>query len=274
MRVLLTNDDGIEAAGLQTLRRALLDLDGIELAVIAPDGNRSAMARSITTRRPLWVQEVDFGDGTHGYATDGTPVDCVRLANLGLIEGFEAELVVSGINHGSNLGDDITYSGTVAAALEAIVLGLPGVAVSQQACARELDFGVGDEFEFETAASFAASLIAELGSSPLPRGTLLNVNVPCPPATGVEVARLGKRVYRDELALIDEDHGGRRQYRIYGEASYEHGETGTDLAAVAQGKIAVTPVHFDLTDREGLSVLERYDLERLVAPAAEEVVDG
>ena len=126
MRVLLTNDDGIEAAGLQALRSALLEVDGIELAVIAPDGNRSAMARSITTRRPLWVQEVDFDDGTVGYATDGTPVDCVRLANLGLVEGFEAELVVSGINHGSNLGDDITYSGTVAAALEAIVLGLPG----------------------------------------------------------------------------------------------------------------------------------------------------
>ena len=126
MRVLLTNDDGIEAAGLQALRSALLTVDGIELAVIAPDGNRSAMARSITTRRPLWVEEVDFGDGTVGYATDGTPVDCVRLANLGLVEGFEAELVVSGINHGSNLGDDITYSGTVAAAFEAIVLGLPG----------------------------------------------------------------------------------------------------------------------------------------------------
>src|SRR6476469_74745 len=121
MRVLLTNDDGIQAAGLQTLRRALLPLPGIELQVVAPDGNRSAMARSITTRRPLWVEEVDFGDGTVGYATDGTPVDCVRLADLGLI-GERPELIVSGINHGSNLGDDVTYSGTVAAALEGIVL--------------------------------------------------------------------------------------------------------------------------------------------------------
>jgi len=275
MRVLLTNDDGIDAEGLQALRRALLQVEGIELAVIAPDGNRSAMARSITTRRPLWVEEVEFGDGSVGYATDGTPVDCVRLANLGLVEGFEAELVVSGINHGSNLGDDITYSGTVAAALEAIVLGLPGIAVSQQSSARELDFRVGSEFEFETAASFTARLVAELERSPLPAGTLLNVNVPCPPATGVEVAGLGKRVYRDELALIDEDHGaGRRQYRIYGDASHERGEVGTDLAAVAQGRIAVTPVHFDLTDREGLSVLERYELERLIEPAASEVTEG
>jgi 5'-nucleotidase len=270
VRVLLTNDDGIEAEGLQALRRALRNLDGIELAVIAPDGNRSAMARSITTRRPLWVHQVDFDDGTHGYATDGTPVDCVRLANLGLVEGFEAELVVSGINHGSNLGDDITYSGTVAAALEAIVLGLPGIAVSQQSSARELDFRVGSAFDFEVAAAFTARLVAELEDAPLPQGTLLNVNVPSPPANGVEVARLGKRVYRDELALVDED-GGRRQYRIYGDASYERDETGTDLAAVAMGKIAVTPVHFDLTDREGLEVLERYDLERLVQPAASEV---
>jgi 5'/3'-nucleotidase len=273
MRVLLTNDDGIEAEGLQALRNALNGVDGIELAVIAPDGNRSAMARSITTRRPVWVQEVDFGDGTVGYATDGTPVDCVRLANLGLIEGFKAEVVVSGINHGSNLGDDITYSGTVAAALEAIVLGLPGIAVSQQSSLRELDFRVGSAFEFEVAASFTARLVAELESTPLPAGTLLNINVPCPPPTGVEVARLGKRVYRDELSLVEEDGGGRRQYRIYGDASYETDETGTDLAAVAQGKIAVTPVHFDLTDREGLSALERYDLDRLVDPAASEVSD-
>src|SRR5881275_1090528 len=162
MRVLLTNDDGIEAAGLQALRKALLKLPGIELAVIAPDGNRSAMARSITTRRPLWVEEIRFKDGSVGYATDGTPVDCVRLARLGLIEGFEADLVVSGINHGSNLGDDITYSGTVAAALEAIVLGLPGIAVSQQSRAMEFDFRLGDAFRFDIAATFAARLVAEL----------------------------------------------------------------------------------------------------------------
>ena len=170
MRVLLTNDDGIEADGLQALRRALIGIPSVELAVIAPDGNRSAMARSITTRRPVWVQEVDFEDGTVGYATDGTPVDCVRLAHLGLVEGFTAELVVSGINHGSNLGDDITYSGTVAAALEAIVLGLPGIAVSQQSTSRELDFRMGSRFDFSVAASFTARLVAELQNVPLPDG--------------------------------------------------------------------------------------------------------
>jgi 5'-nucleotidase len=266
MNVLLTNDDGIEAAGLQALRRALLDVPGVELAVIAPDGNRSAMARSITTRRPLWVEEVPFGDGTSGYATDGTPVDCVRLARLGLVDGFEADLIVSGINHGSNLGDDITYSGTVAAALEAVVLGLPGIAVSQQSRARELDFRFGDAFDFSAAAAFTARIVGELESVPLPEGTLLNVNVPGVEPTGVEVTRLGKRIYRDELILEDEEAGGRRQYRIYGESPDHVREDGTDLAAVAAGRIAVTPVHFDLTDVAGLDALTQYDLARLVAP--------
>jgi 5'-nucleotidase len=195
----------------------------------------------------------------------------VRLARLGLIEGFEAELVVSGINHGSNLGDDITYSGTVAAALEAIVLGLPGIAVSQQSRALELDFRAGVRFDFELAADFTARLVAELESVPLPRGTLLNINVPGAEPSGVEVARLGKRVYRDELSLVDEADKGRRLYRIYGDASYERDETGTDLAAVAKGKIAVTPIHFDLTDREGLDSLQRHNLARLLQPAIEEI---
>jgi 5'-nucleotidase len=222
------------------------------------------MARSITTRRPLWVQEVDFDDGTVGYATDGTPVDCVRLSRLGLVEGFEADLVVAGINHGSNLGDDITYSGTVAAALEAIVLGLPGIAVSQQSRALELDFRIGRQFEFGVAAGFTAKLVAQLSELPLPHGTLLNINVPGADPAGVEVARLGKRVYRDELALVETD-GGRKQYRIYGDASFERDETGTDLAAVARGLIAVTPIHFDLTDHDGLEALQRYDLAKLLA---------
>ncbi len=270
MKVLLTNDDGIEAEGLQALRRALLEVPEVELAVIAPDGNRSAMARSITTRHPLWVQEVDFGDGTVGYATDGTPVDCVRFATLGLIEGFEADIIVAGINHGSNLGDDITYSGTVAAALEGVVLGLPAVAVSQQSAARELDFRLGTRFDFTTAASFAARVVAELDDVPLEPGTLLNVNVPAGQPEGVEVTRLGKRIYRDELKLSEED-GGRRRYWIYGDAPDYHDEAGTDLAAVAAGRIAVTPIHFDLTDRRGMDALALHDLARLLQPAAEEV---
>jgi 5'-nucleotidase len=259
MKVLLTNDDGIQADGLQALRRALLKVPEVELAVVAPDGNRSAMARSITTRRPLWVEEVDFGDGTVGYATDGTPVDCVRFAKLGLIEGFEAEVIVSGINHGANLGDDITYSGTVAAALEGVVLGLPAVAVSQQSGARELDFRLGSEFDFTVAAEFTARVVAELDDVPLRDGTLLNVNVPAGDPDGVEIARLGKRIYRDELKLAEED-GVRRRYWVYGDDPDFHDEPGTDLAAVAAGRIAVTPLHFDLTETSGMDALELHDL--------------
>ena len=180
MKVLLTNDDGIEATGLRVMRDALLEVPGMELAVIAPDSNRSATARSITTRHPLWVDEVTFEDGGTGYATDGTPVDCVRFAALGLVE-FEPELIVSGINHGANLGDDITYSGTVAAALEGVVLGIPAIAASQQAYRGEIDSWVAREWQpadFEQAAAFVARMVEEVAHVPMPEGTLLNVNCP------------------------------------------------------------------------------------------------
>jgi 5'-nucleotidase len=267
LNVLLTNDDGIEAEGLQTMRTALVGLEGVRLAVIAPDGNRSAMARSITTRRPLWVAETPFSDGTVGYASDGTPVDCVRLASLGLVDGFHPDLVVSGINHGANLGDDITYSGTVAAALEGVVLGIPAIAVSQQSRARALDFRYDGGFGFATAAAFVARLVERIEDVPLPASTLLNVNVPAGEPLGVEVTSIGKRIYEDELKLErEEEH--RRRYWIYGSDPGFHDEPGTDLAAVAAGRIAVTPIHFDLTDRAGLQALRGFDLEELLGPVA------
>lgn len=269
LNVLLTNDDGIEADGLQALRRALLEVEGVRLVTIAPDGNRSAMARSITTRRPLWVEEVSFPDGTVGYATDGTPVDCVRLARLGLVADFEADLVVSGINHGANLGDDITYSGTVAAALEGVVLGLPAIAASQQSRGRALDFRYDGGFDFELAAGFVARLVERIEEVPIPEGTLLNVNVPAGEPVGVEVTKLGKRIYRDELKVAPDENGSetRRRYWIYGSDPGFHDESGTDLAAVAEGRIAVTPIHFDLTHIGGLELLREFDLQALLAPA-------
>ena len=270
MKVLLTNDDGIGASGLHAMRRALLRVPGVELAVIAPDSNRSATARSITTRRPLWVEEVEFGDGTSGFATDGTPVDCVRFAALGLVE-FEPELIVSGINHGSNLGDDITYSGTVAAALEGIVLGIPAIAVSQQSDRRALDFRIDGEFDFDQAAAFVARMVEELDRVPMPEGTLLNVNCPAGRAHGARACRLGRRVYRDRLELEEEEPGGRRRYRIYGEDPDYQREDGTDFAAIAEGLIAVTPLHFDLTDVAGVEELAGFDLDGLLRPAAREV---
>jgi 5'/3'-nucleotidase len=266
LNVLLTNDDGIEAEGLQAMRRALVQVEGVRLAVVAPDGNRSAMARSITTRRPLWVQEVPFADGTVGYATDGTPVDCVRLASLGLIEDFTADMVVAGINHGANLGDDITYSGTVAAALEGVVLGLPAIAVSQQSRAGGLDYRFDGGFGFDVAAAFVARMVERIEDVPLPARTLLNVNVPAGEPSGVEVTSLGKRIYRDELKLVESEEEHRSRYWIYGSDPGFHDEPGTDLAAVAAGRVAVTPIHFDLTDRPSLEALRRFDLEGLLTP--------
>ena len=271
MRVLLTNDDGIEADGLQALRRALREVDGIDLVTIAPDGNRSAIGRGITTRRPLVVERVDFGDGTHGFATDGTPVDCVRLAALGLVPDWTPDLVVAGINHGANLGDDVTYSGTVAAAFEGLVLGLPAVAVSQQSVRREMDFRLGVDFDFDAAARFTARVVEELEDVPLPPSTLLNVNVPAGEPEGVEVCRLGKRIYRDQLKAHGAAPDGRRQYWIYGEEPSFEDEPGTDLAAVHAGRIAVSPLHLDLTHHDGIGPLSLSDLDRLLAPAAAEI---
>jgi 5'-nucleotidase len=266
MRVLLTNDDGITAPGLQAARRALRRLDGIELDVIAPDSNRSATARSITTRSPLTVEEVEFEDGDVGYATDGTPVDCVRFADLGLVGG-RPDLIVSGINHGANLGDDITYSGTVAAAFEGIVLGIPAVAISQQSSGGGLGY-VSGRFDFAVAAPFAAELVRRLVGEPMPEATLINVNCPAGEPRGVEVTKLGKRIYNDELKLVGEDSDRRRRYEIYGwKPGYEEIE-GTDLNAVAQGRISVTPIHFDLTDHGGLDRLKAWGFEAMLAACA------
>jgi 5'-nucleotidase len=264
VRVLLTNDDGISAPGLQAARRALREIDGVEVDVVAPDSNRSATARSITTRSPLTVEEIEFGDGERGYATDGTPVDCVRFAELGLV-GHRPDLIVSGINHGANLGDDITYSGTVAAALEGIILGIPAVAVSQQSSSGGLGY-VSGRFEFGIAAAFTAQLVRQLIEERMPEATLINVNCPAGEPTGIEVTKLGKRIYNDELKLVGEDSdGARKRYEIYGwQPGYEEIE-GTDLSAVAAGRIAVTPIHFDLTDHGGIDQLRGWRFEEMLA---------
>jgi 5'-nucleotidase len=264
MRVLLTNDDGIQAEGLHAFRKALLAIDEVDVRVIAPDSNRSATARSITTRSPLWIEEIGFGDGTSGFATDGTPVDCVRFADLGLL-GWRPDLIVAGINHGANLGDDITYSGTVAAALEGIVLGIPAVAVSQQSTAREMGW-FGHRFDFAVSAPFAAQIVRQIAIQAMPPGILINVNCPAGEPGGVEVTHLGKRLYNDELKLVEEDpETGRRRYKIYGfEPSFED-EAGSDLSAVARGKIAITPVHFNLTDHDRLPRLRDWDLAEMLS---------
>ena len=258
-RVLITNDDGIQAEGLRALHRAVAAVEEVEITVIAPDSNRSATARSITTRIPLTVDEVEMDDGSIGYATDGTPVDCVRFADLGL-GGARPDLIVSGINPGSNMGDDITYSGTVAAALEGIVLGVPAIAVSQQSSELEMGFLPGRRFDFDVAAALTAELIRHVAATPLRTGTLLNVNCPGSMPSGIEITRLGKRVYQDQLRPAGTDADGRKRYRIYGFAPSYEPEPGTDLTAVAHGRVSITPVHFDLTDRDGIGHLEEKEL--------------
>ena len=273
MRVLLTNDDGIQADGLQALRRALEAVDGVDLVTIAPDGNRSAMGRGNKTRAPLSVERVDFDDGTHGFQTDGTPVDCVRLMGLGLVEGWTADLVVAGINHGANAGDDVTYSGTVAAAMEGLMLGLPAVAVSQgfRRDGEEAWAGEDDVLDYTHAARFAARLVEGIEDVPLPAGVLINVNVPGGgEPNGVEVCRLGKRIYRDELKL-DSEQDGVRRFWIYGTAPSFEDEAGTDLAALHQGRIAITPIHMDFTHHDGIGPLSEAQLHDLLEPAVQEL---
>ncbi len=211
--------------------------------MVAPDSNRSATARSITTRSPLWVEEMEFDDGDIGFATDGTPVDCVRFADLGLL-GEKPDLIVSGINHGSNLGDDVTYSGTVAAAFEGIVLGVPSIALSQQSAKGEMGFAPGRSFDFGFAAALAARLVEKIRAEPMPEGTLLNVNVPAGEPQGVEVTRLGKRLYDDEMKLVEEDENGRRRYRIYGfEPSFQgRAGNGPGRTCPRQGRADADPL--------------------------------
>jgi 5'-nucleotidase len=256
MHILLTNDDGITSRGLFQAKQAL-ERHGT-VAVIAPDSNRSGASRSITLSRSLHVEEVELRDGSKGFATDGTPVDCVRFGDLGLV-GERPDLIVSGINYGYNLGDDVTYSGTVAAAFEGILLGIPGVAISQGApTASGSDFRHHASYDFGPAADFLGRLVGEVIEHGIPDGTILNVNVPSEPV-GVGIGRLGKRIYRDRLEL-ESDEEGRRRYRIYGDDVSYHDEPGTDFRAIAEGRISVTPIHLDLTSTPGIDALGAWSL--------------
>jgi len=270
VRILLTNDDGIEAEGLHAMRTALLGVPGIELQIIAPDGNRSATGRAITTRRPIVTRHVEFADGASGWAIDGTPVDCVRLAWHGLA-GARPELIVAGINHGANLGDDITYSGTVGAALEAHHLGLTGIAVSQ--VARDAKLGFTDEggYDFTQTAAFVAELIARAPETGVVTGTVLNVNGPGHPADRAVLTRLGRRIYKDGLRKLEGDaptraarhgaaeslvtYGPAERVVVYGVTAGHRDEEGTDLHAVASGHLSVTPVSLFWTDHDQLAEL-------------------
>ncbi len=263
MRIVLTNDDGIDAPGLLAARRAL---EGIgDVLTVAPDQNRSGVGRSISFGRPLHVEEREMADGVVGYACSGTPVDCVRLVALGLMD-FEPDIIVSGINHGENLGDDITYSGTVAGALEGIVIGVPGIAVSLSIdrpwheTADEENLGLDARLHFDAVADFTARL-AKVALKGLPQGRILSINAPNLPAAqlnGARVTRLGRRFYKDELVEV-RDEKGRLGYDIYNNPPGHHPEEGTDFAAIENAEISVTPIHLELTDTAGIAEISAWD---------------
>jgi len=250
-RILVTNDDGVESRGLLALKQALDPMG--DVTVVAPDTNQSAVGHQKTLMRPLRVRERTLADGSLGYSVDGSPTDAVSLAFLGYF-GYGFDLVASGINYGANLGDDITYSGTVSAAMEAVINNCPAFAISQEYYEHP-DFGLAAR-----AATTVARNILEHGLSP---GELINVNVPAVPLDefdGVEITRLGKRVYQDEL-VQRVDPRGIPYFWIGGPPPSGLAVEGTDFHAVINRRIAVTPIHLDLTGRRLLKRLRTWDWE-------------
>jgi 5'-nucleotidase len=241
--ILVSNDDGIHSEGIAALAAALRDVG--DVTTVAPDRERSAVSHSLTLHRPLRVAEL----GPGRYAIDGTPTDCVNLAVNGILPRRPA-LVVSGINKGANLGDDVTYSGTVSAAMEGTLLGIPSLAISL----------IGREtFRFDAAAAFARRLAAWVIDRGLPPDTLLNVNVPAPndgaPVRGFALTRMGRRRYGD--AIVEKvDPRGKKYYWIGGEELQFEDAEGTDFHAVSQGLISVTPIHLDLTNYKSFDALQ------------------
>ena len=248
-RILVTNDDGIETRGLLALKQAL-DAVG-EVTVVAPDTNQSAVGHGKTLMRPLRVRERALADGSTGYAIDGSPTDCVSLGLLGYFdEPFD--LVAAGINYGANLGDDITYSGTVSAAMEAVINGVPAFAISQE---------YHDQVDFDLAALAAAVVARNILEHGLRRGELLSVNVPAASLAecgGFEVTRVGRRIYQDEL-VERLDPRGVPYYWIGGLPPSGVSLPGTDFNAVVNRRISVTPIHLDLTGRRLLRQLRTWD---------------
>jgi 5'-nucleotidase len=245
-KILLTNDDGVDAPGIKALAAGLSGIG--ELTVVAPDREQSASGHSLTLQHPLRIRKQAPG----WYSVDGTPTDCVFLGVNHLLRQQRPDLVISGINRGGNLGDDITYSGTVAAAFEATLLGIPAIAIS-------LEFK--DDFHFDTAAQVAHEVVTRIIQNGLPPDTLLNVNVPDLPwseLAGFRVTRQGKRCYSD-VVHEHRDPRGRRYYWIGGEVLKGNELEGTDAAKVHAGFVSITPIHLDLTNYRALEPLQKWE---------------
>jgi 5'-nucleotidase len=248
----------VHAEGLLALKAALALLG--EVVVVAPDRPRSACGHSITLHKPLRVTATKLADGTPAYSTSGTPSDCVSLALLDLLRDTRPDVVVSGINHGPNLGWDLTYSGTVSAAMEAAIMGVQSVSISVawrlQRMVEEEE-GPAPPIDFGPAGRFAAELVRRLIDHPLPVHSLLNVNVPTGEPAGVEITRQGIRRYPGKVEKRL-DPMGRVYYWLGGDSPEDTMEEGTDVKAVADGRISVTPIQLDLTDYPLLQQIARW----------------
>lgn len=239
MHFLISNDDGLSAKGIQILAERIRQLGSV--TIVAPDRDCSGASNSLTLETPIRIRETEKGT----FLVYGTPTDCVHVALTGLLDK-DPDMVVSGINAGANLGDDVIYSGTVAAAMEGRFLGLPAIAVSL--------VHSGEPRHFETAAEAVARVIDRLKSDPLPADTILNINVPDRPwedLQGFEVTRLGNR-HRAEPAIKAEDPRGRPVYWIGPAGPEQDSGPGTDFDAIRRGFVSVTPIHVDLTRYEAL----------------------
>jgi 5'-nucleotidase len=255
-RILVTNDDGVLAPGLLALTREMSKLG--EVVILAPDRNWSGGGHVKTLDRALRVREVSLEDGTQAFASDGAPSDCVALATLGYFKE-PVDLVVSGINAGANLGHDVTYSGTVTAAMEAVIAGVPGIAVSLETVE-----GRTGAIDYEPAARVAARIVRQVIENGLSHEVLLNVNVPFLPdekIRGIMLTRQGLRVYHSRL---DErsDPRGRPYYWIGGDAPTGVPERGTDVGALAEGFVSVTPLQLDLTAYRAMTDLNTWQWDR------------
>ena len=246
LRVLISNDDGINAPGIKALERIARSLFG-DVWIVAPEAEQSATGHSLTIRRPLRIRQVS----ERHFAVDGTPTDSVLLGINKILAGRRPDLVLSGVNRGGNMGDDITYSGTVAAAMEATILGVPAIALSQY-------FTPDGPVHWSTAEHWGARVIAAVCSVGWGRNVLINVNFPhCPHAqvSGIEVARQGKRKIGDEL-VERLDPRGEPYVWIGAQRAVDPSEVGTDIEAVLRGAVAVTPLCVDLTHRQTMAALQ------------------
>lgn len=243
MLILVTNDDGVHSPGILVLAEQLATLG--EVVVVAPDRERSAVSHALTLHSPLRADELRPGF----FAVDGTPTDCVNLAIHGLLHR-KPDLVVSGINRGGNMGDDLTYSGTVAAAMEATLMGVPALALSLEA----------ERFlteDFAVAADVAVDLARRVLLTQLPVDTFLNINVPAGFPVGMRLTRQGKRRFSDMIEKKSDPRGRNYYWLGAGQVSFENAE-GTDFHAVSQGYVSITPLHLDLTNYHSFNELSTW----------------